>query len=206
MRAMTVKTSATLVAAALMITMGLAGAANAQPGAGGGPGGGQGFGDGIGPGGPGGRGPGGPGGPGRMGGPLGGLLALHPDVPFQALNLTDAQREQVRAIMQGHHAEGRALAEKAGVALEALRKATDDTVDEGAAAQHGQAVGAVIAEAAVLRAKVRAEVFAILTPEQQAEANKLQAQRQQRMEQMKQRGEQRRQQRQQPKQPQPDQF
>jgi len=141
-----------------------------------------------------------------MGGPLGGLLALHPDVPFQALNLTDAQREQVRAIMQGHHAEGRALAEKAGVALEALRKATDDTVDEGAAAQHGQAVGAVIAEAAVLRAKVRAEVFAILTPEQQAEANKLQAQRQQRMEQMKQRGEQRRQQRQQPKQPQPDQF
>ena len=118
MRAMTVKTGATLAAAALMITMGLAGAANAQPGAGGGPGGGQGFGDGMGPGGPGGRGPGGPGGPGRMGGPLGGLLALHPDVPFQALNLTDAQREQVRAIMQGHHAEGRALAEKAGVAMD----------------------------------------------------------------------------------------
>jgi Spy/CpxP family protein refolding chaperone len=205
MRAMTVKTGATLAAAALMITMGLAGAANAQPGPGGGPGGGQGFGDGMGPGGPGGRGPGGPGGPGRMGGPLGGLLALHPDVPFQALNLTDAQREQVRTIMQGHHAEGRALAERAEGAMDGLRKATDDTIDEGAAAQHGQAVGAVIADAAVLRAKVRAEVFAILTPEQQAEANKLQAQRQQRMEQMKQRGEQRRQQRQQPKQ-QPDQL
>jgi len=206
MRAMTIKTGATLAAAALMITMGLAGAANAQPGSGGGSGGYKTFDDGMGPGGPGGRGPGGPGGPGgRMGGPLGGLLALHPDVPFQALNLTDAQREQVRAIMQGHQAEGRALAEKAGAAMDALRKATDDTIDEGAAAQHGQAVGAVIAEAAVLRAKVRAEVFAILTPEQQAEANKLQAQRQQRMEQMKQRGEQRRQQRQQPK-PQPDQF
>ncbi len=41
MRAMTVKTGATLAAAALMITMGLAGAANAQPGPGGGPGGGR---------------------------------------------------------------------------------------------------------------------------------------------------------------------
>jgi Spy/CpxP family protein refolding chaperone len=140
-----------------------------------------------------------------MGGPLGGLLAVHPDVPFQALELTDAQREQVRTIIQGHRDEGRVLAEKAHDALEGLRKATEGTVDEGAAVQHGQTVGGVITEAAVLRAKVRGEVFAILTPEQQAEANKLQAQRQQRMDQMKLRGEQRRQQRQQqPKTP--DQF
>lgn len=191
MRARTLKTGVTLAAAALVMTMGLAGAVHAQPGPGG-----RGFGDGMGPG------PGGPGGPGgRMGGPLGGLLAVHPDLPLQALNLTDAQREQVRTIMQGHRDEGRTLGDKAHAALEALRKATEGTVDEAVVNQQGLALGAVIGEAALLRAKVRAEVFAILTPEQQAEANKLQAQRQQRMEQMKQRGEQRRQQR-----PQPDQF
>lgn len=186
MRSMTLKTGVTLAAAALVATMGLAETAVAQPGHGG-----RGFGDGMGPGGPGGPG-------GRMGGPLGGLLAVHPELPLQALNLTDAQREQVRTIMQGHRDESRALGEKAHAALDALRKATEGTVDEALVNQQGLALGAVIGEAAVLRAKVRAEVLAILTPEQQAEANKLQAQRQQRMEQMKQRGDQRRQHRQQP--------
>ena len=133
------------------------------------------------------RGPGG--GPG--GGPLGGLLALHPDLPLAALNLTDAQREQVRTIMQSHRDEGRAIAQKAHAALENLRKASEGTVDEGAIGQQSQALGAVIGEAAVLRARVRAEVFAILTPEQQAEAAKIAEQRRTRMQQ-------RRQQRQEP--------
>ncbi|BCS31275.1 hypothetical protein TBR22_A04750 [Luteitalea sp. TBR-22] len=175
MRAMT----KTLMAGAMALTLGLAGAATAQP-APGGPGG---------PEGPGrhGRGPGGP----MMGGPLGGLLGLHPELPLPALNLTDAQEEQVRAIMQGHRDEGRALMQKAQAAMDALRTSTTGTVDEGAAAQQGQALGAVIAEAAVLRSKVRNEVWAILTPEQQAEATKINAERQARQAQFRQRMEQR---------------
>lgn len=193
MRTMTVTTSAKMMAGVLALTLGLAGAAVAQPGTGpggpGGPGGGPGgerFG--RGPGGPGGRG-------GMMGGPLGALLGVHPDLPLSALNLTDAQREQVRTIMQSHRDEGQALVQKAQASMEALRQATDATVDEGAAAQQGQALGAVIAEAAVLRGRVRGEVFAILTPEQQAEANKIAADRQQRMQQFRQKAGQRRAQR-----------
>lgn len=133
-----------------------------------------------------------------MGGPLGALLGVHPDLPLASLNLTDAQREQVRTIMQSHRDEGQALVQKALASMDALRKATEATVDEGAAAQHGQALGAVIAEAAVLRGRVRAEVLATLTPEQQAEANKIAADRQQRLQQFRtkadQRGAQRRQQ------------
>ncbi|WP_291990121.1 Spy/CpxP family protein refolding chaperone, partial [Luteitalea sp.] len=132
---------------------------------------------------------------GMMGGPLGALLGVHPDLPLSALNLTDAQREQVRTIMQSHRDEGQALVQKAQASMEALRQATDATVDEGAAAQQGQALGAVIAEAAVLRGRVRGEVFAILTPEQQAEANKIAADRQQRMQQFRQKAGQRRAQR-----------
>jgi len=112
-----------------------------------------------------------------MMGPLGGLLALHPDLPLLGLNLSDAQREQVRAIMQTHRDEGRALMQRAEAAADALRKATGQTIDEGAATQHGQALGAAIADAAVLRARIRAEVFAILTPQQQAEAHKIAADR-----------------------------
>jgi Spy/CpxP family protein refolding chaperone len=112
-----------------------------------------------------------------MGGPLGGLLGLHPEVPLPALNLTDVQEEQVRTIMQSHREEGRALMGRGQRALEALRASTATTVDEAAAAQQGQALGGVIADAAVLRAKVRTEIFAILTPEQQAEATRIQAER-----------------------------
>lgn len=185
MRAMTMAGSVKAMMGAVALTMGLAAVAAAQPG----------------PGGPGGE-PGDRGGRpehgrpwgrgGMMGGPLGGLLAVHPDLPLPALNLTDAQREQVRTILQGHRDEGKALMDRATAATEALRKATAGTVDEGAAAQQGQAVGAVIAEAAVLRAKVRAEVLAILTPEQQAEAAKIQAQRDARMPQFRQKMGQRR--------------
>jgi Spy/CpxP family protein refolding chaperone len=149
-----------MMVGALALTLGLGSAALAQPRAGG---------------------HGGFRGPGRPAGPLAGLLALHPELPLSALNLTDAQREQVRTILQGHREEGRALASRAQTALEALRKASAGTVDEGAIGQQGQALGAVIADAAVLRARVRSQVFAILTPEQQAEATKIQAERQTRL-------------------------
>ncbi|WP_396627375.1 Spy/CpxP family protein refolding chaperone [Luteitalea sp.] len=172
-------TSLKLVAGAVALTLGLASAAMAQPGPGG-PGGPDGPGRG-------GRGPGGP----MMGGPLGGLLGLHPDLPLPALNLTDAQEEQVRTIMQGHRDAGRALMQRAQASMDALRTATAGTIDEGAAAQQGQALGAVIADAAVLRGRVRSEVWAILTPEQQAEATKIQAERQARQSQMRQRLQQR---------------
>lgn len=177
----TLRTNMKLMAGALALALGLAGTAVAQPGVGRGRGG-----------------PGGPDGPrGMMGGPLGGLLAVHPDLPLPALNLTDAQREQVRTILQSHRDEGRAIHDKANAALDALRKATEGTVDEGAVSQQGQALGAAIGEAAVLRAKVRSEVFAVLTPEQQAEANKIAADRRTRLQQRREQMQQRRQQRQQ---------
>ncbi|BCS31276.2 hypothetical protein TBR22_A04760 [Luteitalea sp. TBR-22] len=173
--------------AILALTLGVAGAAFAQP-----PQGGRGSGPGMppphgGPDGPGGHegrgfGPGRPGeGGGRMMGPLGGLLALNPDVPLASLNLTDAQREQVRTILQGRRDEGRALMERARGAMEAMQKATAGTaIDEAAAIERGQALGAVIGEAAVLRARLRNEVLAILTPEQQAEARAMAADRMER--------------------------
>lgn len=169
-----------LAAGALAATLGLATMAYAQPGPQAGAGGrgrGPGSYEGIG---------------GRFGGPLGGLLGLHPDVPLPALGLSEAQQEQVRTVMQSHADEGRAIAEKAHAALQALQTASSGSPDEGAIAQQSQALGAAIGEAALLRARVRTEIMAILTPEQQAEATKLQAERQARMEQRRQQMQQRR--------------
>ena len=131
----------------------------------------------------GGRGPGGPGGP---GGPMGSLFALHVDA-LRGLDLTDAQREQVRSIMESHRDEARTLAERGRTAMEALRAATEAGTDENAIRQQGETVGAVIGDAAVLRARVKQEVWGVLTAEQQARAAQLKSEREARMKQRQQR-------------------
>jgi Spy/CpxP family protein refolding chaperone len=141
-----------------------------------------------GPGGPGGfigrRGPGGPGGPGG--------LAL----PLRGLGLSDTQREQVRTAVAAHRGEFDAIAARLRTARTALRDAvTAASFDEGAVRQKAADLAVVEADAAVLRAKVHSEVWALLTPEQQQKATQLQAERAKRRAQMRERFEQRRQQR-----------
>lgn len=145
-----------------------------------------------GPGGPGRSGMGrrGPGGPGGPGGPL--------SLPLGGLGLTDSQREQVRATMDGHKAEFEAIRTRMRTARAALQTAvTAATFDEAAVRQASVDVAAVEADGAVLRAKVHSEVWALLTAEQQQKARELQTQRAERRSQMRERLEQRRQGRQQ---------
>ena len=114
-----------------------------------------------------GRGRGGPGGP---GGPLAGLAGL----PLRELNLTDAQREQVKQIVDSRQQETRAIGERAMAAHDALRAATTSpSFDEGLVRAKAADVAAVDADMAVARARIFADVFQILTPEQQAKAKEL---------------------------------
>ena len=130
-----------------------------------------------GPGGPFGRGPGGP------GGPLG-LIGL----PLDRLGLTDAEREQVKAIMDAHQAELRALGEREMTARRALEDAiAADVAVEATIRAHSAELAAIEADMAVMRARVRAEVFQILTPEQQAQVRQIQTEMKQRSETMRQR-------------------
>jgi Spy/CpxP family protein refolding chaperone len=117
-----------------------------------------------------GRGPGGPDGPGRFrgpGGPMGMLPMLGREV-----NLTDAQRDQVKAIAESHKADWRALADRARAAHIALTAAvTTAPIDEALIRQKSSEVAAVDADMAVARARAYAEVFQILTPEQKETLN-----------------------------------
>ena len=113
------------------------------------------------------RGPGGPGGPGGFfGGPggfgrggFGGPMAL-----LRQLDLTDEQRAIGERVMAAHRAQEDAV--------------TAPQFDEQVIRTKSAELAAVEADAAVLQAKVHSEVFALLTPEQQAKAAELKAQRQ----------------------------
>jgi len=131
-----------------------------------------------GPGGPGGS--GGPGGPGRFGGP-GGPMGMLPPLPPQ-LGLSDAQRDQVKAIAGSHKDEWKALADRGRTAHEALDGViTADVVDDGMIRQKSAETAAVEADMAVARAHAYAEVLQILTADQKAQLKTMQAQMKKRM-------------------------
>lgn len=135
-------------------------------------------------------GPGGPGGRG-MRGPGGIIRGL------RALDLSETQRDQVKAAVESHKAEFEAQFEKLGTARRALHDSmTAETFDEAAIRQKSADVAVVEADGAVLQAKVHGEVWALLTPEQQQEARQLRTQMEQRIGRMRERFEQRRGQRQ----------
>ena len=107
----------------------------------------------------GGRGPGGRGG--RMGGPMGGPFAFREVMR----DLTDAQREQVKAIHDKHAERIRPLAERARIAREAL----DDAVLSGNAGNLQALsieVGNAETELTFAQAQVQSEIVNVLTAEQ----------------------------------------
>jgi Spy/CpxP family protein refolding chaperone len=119
-------------------------------------------------------GPGGFGAPGRPGGAMGMLPMLGRD-----LNLTDAQRDQIKAIADSHKDEWKALADRERAARQALNALVmADTIDEAAIRQKSAEVAAVDADAAVARAHARAEVFQILTADQKTQLKQRQVKRQ----------------------------
>src|SRR5262245_13107191 len=109
-----------------------------------------------------------PGGPGHARGPRGGMSRLG-DLGLRGIELTDAQRDQVRAIMQSHQEASRAVHTKLREAHRALAEAARaETIDEAGIRARSADVAAAMADETILRARIRAEVAALLTPEQQA--------------------------------------
>ena len=101
---------------------------------------------------------GGPGGPGDFGG-RGGFGVNLP-------SLTDAQRQQIRSVVQAHREETRALVAREHAARQALwASAESGQVDQSQASELGAATAAL----ATARAQTHAEVLQVLTPEQRQE-------------------------------------
>ncbi len=100
-----------------------------------------------------------------------GLMAL--GFGLRQLDLTEQQRQQIKGILQGHREKAQALAAQGRAAGRALRQAIADGADEPTIRAKAADAAKVQADAAVLRAQVRNEIVAVLTPEQQAKAKAL---------------------------------
>ena len=116
-----------------------------------------------------GAGPFGPGGPGRRGFDAGFALGQ--------LNLSDAQKQQVQSIMQQHRQQSQPAMQRMQQAMQAQRAAINQVpANEAAVRQASAALAAVQADMAVDEARLHADIFSILTVEQQEKAKQLEAQ------------------------------
>ncbi|MGH9350490.1 MAG: Spy/CpxP family protein refolding chaperone [Vicinamibacterales bacterium] len=117
-------------------------------------------------GGPGRRGGFGPGGPGRGGFPLG------------QLELSEAQREQVREVMQRHRDQMQEAGRRLREAHQAQRAAVEAVpLNEGLIRSTSQTLATAQTDMALLRARIHSDVWSLLTPEQQQKAKELREQR-----------------------------
>ena len=105
-------------------------------------------------------------------------------LPLQALNLSETQQDQVKQLMQQYRQQNQNLGEQLRTAMEAQRKAVQTIpVDEGLIRSTTQALVEAQTEMAIQQARLQSEIFALLTPDQQAQVRKLQVERDQRAQQ-----------------------
>jgi Spy/CpxP family protein refolding chaperone len=123
---------------------------------------------------------------GRMGPRGGGAPARM--LGLRQLDLTEAQRDQIRGIMQEQQKEFAPVRDRLRDARAKVRGAETATeFNESALRSAMSELAEAQADAAVLRAKVREKVWSLLTDEQKAKAQSLRAEREQRMQQRRQR-------------------
>lgn len=119
------------------------------------------------------------GGPGRGAGPVGpgGRGGFGAGFALGQLNLSDPQKQQVRDIMQRDRDEMRSTMQRMDEAMQAQRAAINQVpVNEQAVRAAAAQVAAVQADLAVAQARVHADIWNILTPEQQVKAKELEQQ------------------------------
>ena len=96
---------------------------------------------------------------------------------FGQLDLSDAQKQQVRDITQRDREQMRSTMQRLDQAMQAQRAAINQVpVNEQAVRAAAAQVAAVQADLAVAQARVHADIWNILTPEQQTKAKELEQQ------------------------------
>lgn len=102
---------------------------------------------------------------------------------FRGLDLTDAQKEQMKAIAEASRESSKTLHDQLRANREQLAKVTENgAFDEVQVQALAQQAGVLHAQMIVAKERVKSQMFAILTPEQKAKAAELKEQSKQRME------------------------
>ena len=110
-----------------------------------------------------------------------------PSLALSELNLTDAQREQVREIRDRSREQVQALSRRLGDLAAKQRQAIETMpVNETLITSATQDMTQAQVEMAIQEARINADIWSVLTPEQQTKATKLRAERKAQMEQRRQ--------------------
>ena len=116
-----------------------------------------------------------------------------PGLALNELNLTDAQREQIREIRDRYREQIQTLSRRLGDLTAKQRQAIETVpVNETLITSATQDMTQAEVEVAIQEARINADIWSVLTPEQQAKATKLRAERKAQMEQRRQENQQRR--------------
>jgi periplasmic protein CpxP/Spy len=116
-----------------------------------------------------------------------------PVLMLNELNLTDAQREQVREIRDRYREQTQASAQRLGDLAAKQRQAIETVpVNETLITSATQDLTQAQVEMAIHEAHLNADIWSVLTPEQQTKATKLRAERKAQMDQRRQENQQRR--------------
>jgi Spy/CpxP family protein refolding chaperone len=116
-----------------------------------------------------------------------------PGLALGALNLSEAQREQVREITRRYREQNQAVEKRLGDAMAKQRTAIETVpANEALITSLTQDLVQAQVDVAIAQARLNTEIWSVLTPEQQAEAAKMRAERQARMEERRKEMEQRR--------------
>jgi len=90
------------------------------------------------------------------------------------LDLTEAQQEQVKAILESEREKAAPLLQQLAESREKIRKAIEaERLDEAAVRTLAASQNETRVELVVSRARARSQIFALLTPEQRESARKL---------------------------------
>ena len=95
----------------------------------------------------------------------------------QRLELSAGQSEQIKAIRAAHGPELQALRERIREHRQAMHQQGQGSFDEAAVQAQAEQLGSLVAQASVLMTRMRSDIQAVLSPEQQARMAQMQQRR-----------------------------
>ncbi len=103
--------------------------------------------------------------------------------PFKQLDLSDAQREQIKAVMQKEHASMAPLMLQVHQMRQQLKQYSEGTYDEAKVQALVAQQAQTLVQLKVQETRIHNELFQLLTPDQQAKMKEIEANREARMQQ-----------------------
>lgn len=105
--------------------------------------------------------------------------------PFKELDLTDAQRAQVKSVMQKEHSTMKPLMQQLHAMEQQLKQYSEGTYDEAKVQALVTAQAQTLVQLKVQETRIHNEIYQLLTADQQAKLKEIEANREARMQQHK---------------------